>query len=212
MKALSIGVLVSGRGSNLEALLNAVKEHRLQSRVALVISNVANVRALEIAREHSVPALHLAHTAFADRASYDRAVVEALTGAGVSFVVLAGFMRIVTPVLLDAFADRVINIHPSLLPSFPGKDAAKQAITHGVKVSGATVHVVDAGMDTGPILAQAPVEVLLDDTEQSLAARILEKEHVLLVDVVRAFEEERVHLSNGTDGVRLARVVPGGSR
>ncbi len=207
MSALAIGVLVSGRGSNLEALLNAVKERRIASKVVLVLSNVANVRALDVAREHQVVACHLAHTAFPDRSTYDQAVVNALKEAGANFVVLAGFMRIVTPVLLDAFRDRVVNIHPSLLPAFPGKDAAKQALAAGAKVSGATVHLVDAGMDTGPILAQESVRVRDDDTEQSLAARILEREHELLVSVVQAFEEERVSMLTGDRGARLTRIA-----
>lgn len=195
MKPLSIGVLVSGRGSNLEAILRAQKAGEMKSRVACVISNVAGVRALEIAKAYGVPATHLSHKDYADRAAFDAAMVEHLRRAGVDFVVLAGFMRIVTSTLLDAFPERVINIHPSLLPAFPGKDSAKQAIDHGVRVSGTTVHIVDGGMDTGPILFQAPVPVLDGDSADSLAARILPEEHRILIQAIRAFEEERVILS-----------------
>lgn len=207
MKPLSIGVLVSGRGSNLEAILRAQKGGEIRSRVAGVISNVAGVRALDIARECGVPALHLSHKDFSDRSAFDAAIVKQLEDMGCDFVVLAGFMRIVTPVLLDAFPERVINIHPSLLPAFPGKDGPKQALAHGVKVAGATVHIVDGGMDTGPILFQSAVSVENGDTAETLAARILVEEHRLLVQAIRAFEEERVALS-GEGSARRARVLP----
>ncbi|MFO0727233.1 MAG: phosphoribosylglycinamide formyltransferase [Myxococcota bacterium] len=173
-----IAVLASGSGSNLGALLAA----RLPIRV--VISNRPGVKALERATAAGVEALTIDHTTFPQREGFDRAVREALQSRGVEWVVLAGFMRIVGPELLGAFPDRIVNIHPALLPSFPGLHAQRQALLAGARISGCTVHLVDRGMDTGPILAQAAVPVLPSDDERSLSERILAREHQLYPAVV----------------------------
>jgi len=178
-----IGVLASGRGSNCEALLRASEEGRLKGRIGVVLSDRAEAPVLEIARRFNVPARYLdpgrkgARLAPEAEAQY----VEALREAGVEWIALAGFMRIVGPELLSAFAGRIVNIHPSLLPAFPGLDAQKQALEYGVRVAGCTVHLVNEGVDTGPIVVQQPVPVLPTDSVASLSARILEEEHGLYV-------------------------------
>ena len=177
MPALDLGVLISGRGSNLLSILHAEAAARLDARVRIVVSNRADAGGLVHAKARDVPTRVLSHKDFATREAYDEALVAVLREAGVTFVVLAGFMRIVTPVLLDAFPNRVLNVHPSLLPAFPGTHAQAQALAHGVKLAGCTVHFVDAGTDSGPIVAQTAVQVRDDDDEESLSARILAAEH-----------------------------------
>ena len=145
-----LGVLVSGTGTNLQAILDAIAAGTLKAKVAVVVSNVATAKALDRAKAAKVPAIVVDHKAFADRESFDAAVVEVLRSHGVECVVLAGFMRLITSTLLDAFPNRIVNVHPALLPSFPGTHAQRQALQYGVGVSGCTVHFVDAGMDTGP--------------------------------------------------------------
>jgi phosphoribosylglycinamide formyltransferase-1 len=183
-------VLVSGGGTNLQALLDARDD--LGAELRVVVSNRADAFALERARRAGVEAMCLSHKDFATREDFDRALRDALLARGVELVVLAGFMRVLTPVFLDAFPDRVINVHPALLPAFPGVDAQAQALAHGVKVTGCTVHLVDAGVDTGPILAQAAVPVRDDDTVETLRARILVEEPRLLPAAVRDVAAGRV--------------------
>ena len=183
-------VLVSGGGTNLQALLDARDD--LGAELRVVVSNRADAFALERARRAGVESMCLSHKDFATREDFDRALRDALLTRGVELVVLAGFMRVLTPVFLDAFPDRVINVHPALLPAFPGVDAQAQALAHGVKVTGCTVHLVDAGVDTGPILAQAAVPVRDDDTVETLRARILAEEHRLLPAAVRDVAAGRV--------------------
>jgi phosphoribosylglycinamide formyltransferase-1 len=173
----AIGVLVSGRGSNLQALIEAIAEGRLRARIAVVISNVAEAGGLQRAREAGIEAVHLSHRGWPSRHDYDRVLARELEARGVELVCLAGFMRLIGAPLLDAFPRAILNIHPALLPAFPGVDAQQQAIAHGVKVSGATVHFVDADLDAGPIILQRTVPVLDDDTAASLSARILIEEH-----------------------------------
>jgi phosphoribosylglycinamide formyltransferase-1 len=189
---LNLGVLVSGTGSNLQAILNAIEAGTLNARVKLVISNRPGVQALERARTANVHALTLPHKDFADREAFDGALVSALREAEVGWVVLAGFMRVLTPVFLDAYPGRIINIHPSLLPAFPGVDAAKQALAYGVKISGCTVHFVDRGVDSGKIIAQRAVTVQAEDDLATLAARIHSAEHELFVSVLRDIAAGRV--------------------
>jgi phosphoribosylglycinamide formyltransferase 1 len=206
---LVLGVLVSGSGSNLQAVLDAVARGDLRAQVAVVVSNVASAKGLDRARAAGVPAIVLDHKAYAGREAFDAAVVETLRAHGVTCVVLAGFMRIVTHVLLDAFPDRVVNIHPSLLPAFPGVDAQGQAFRYGVRVAGCTVHLVDVGTDTGPILAQAAVPVTDEDDVESLRARILAREHELLPTVLGWIAEGRVHVERGAPGERpRIRIAP----
>jgi phosphoribosylglycinamide formyltransferase-1 len=172
-----LGVLISGRGSNLQAIIDAVAAGELDATLALVISNVAGAAGLERARSAGVPTLVVDHRDFPTRAAFDGALVAALRAHDVALVCLAGFMRLLGPTFIDAFPRAILNIHPSLLPAFPGLHAQRQALRHGVKVSGATVHLVDAELDAGPIVLQATVPVRDDDTEESLAARILVEEH-----------------------------------
>lgn len=202
MATLNLGVLVSGSGTNLQSILDAIGEGRLDARVRVVVSNKPGVLALERAARANVPTKVLAHRDYPDRESFDAALVEALREAGVELVVLAGFMRLLTPRFLDAFPGRIVNIHPSLLPAFPGVDSQKQAFDYGVRITGCTVHFVDKGTDTGPIIAQAAVPVLDDDDAESLRRRILEQEHRLLVDALCWFQEGRIELVPGAEGER----------
>jgi phosphoribosylglycinamide formyltransferase-1 len=174
---LRLGVLASGSGSNLQAILDACAAGRIPAKVALVLSNIEGAQALSRARAASVQTVCLPHQPFASRELYDAQVVAELQRSQVELVCLAGFMRLVSPVLLRAFPDRVLNIHPSLLPAFPGLHAVRQTLRAGVKIAGCTVHLVDEGTDTGPVLVQAAVPVLEGDDEQTLAARILVQEH-----------------------------------
>jgi phosphoribosylglycinamide formyltransferase 1 len=171
-----LGILLSGRGSNFEAIAENIQRGRLDAEIAAVISNRAEARGIEIARERGLPALVLPSKGL-ERTEYDRRVVAELQNRGVEVVCLAGFMRLLTGEFCRAFPLRALNIHPSLLPAFPGLDAQKQALDHGAKISGCTVHFVDERLDGGPIILQAAVPVLDDDTEQTLAARILVEEH-----------------------------------
>lgn len=199
--ARAIGVLISGRGSNLQSLIDAQSAGQLPARIAVVISNRPGAQGLERARAAGIEALTINHREFVDRDTFDHAVTGALTDRGVTLVCLAGFMRLIGRPLLDAFPDAILNIHPSLLPSFPGVHAQRQALAHGVKVSGATVHLVNGDLDAGPIIAQATVPVKDDDTEASLASRILVEEHRLYPLAVR------IVLSEGwtVDGRRFVR-------
>jgi phosphoribosylglycinamide formyltransferase-1 len=172
-----LGVLISGRGSNLQALIDAIADGRLDATIAVVVSNRPGVAGLDRARAAGIETLVLDHREAVSRDAYDRAVADALRARGVDLVCLAGFMRLVGPGLLDAFPDRVLNIHPSLLPAFPGLDAQRQAVAHGAKVSGVTVHLVNGELDAGPIVVQRAVPVRDDDSADTLAARILVEEH-----------------------------------
>jgi phosphoribosylglycinamide formyltransferase-1 len=179
-----LGVLISGRGSNLQAILNAVRDGKLDARVGVVISNVVGAPGLDRARAAGVPVEVLSHRDFRSREEYDAALVDRLRAHGVDLVCLAGFMRLLSPVFVRAFPGRILNVHPSLLPSFPGLHAQRQALEHGVKVTGATVHLVDEELDHGPILVQRAVPVLEGDDEESLSARIREQEHQIYPEAI----------------------------
>jgi phosphoribosylglycinamide formyltransferase 1 len=181
----AIGVLISGRGSNLQALIDAIEERRLAARLAVVISNRADAGGLERARAAGIETLVIDHRSFPDRDSFDRTLAEELAARHVSLVCLAGFMRLVGAPLLEAFPHGILNVHPSLLPAFRGVDAQRQALDYGVKVAGATVHLVTAELDGGPIVLQAAVPVRDDDTVDTLAARILIEEHRIYPEAVR---------------------------
>ena len=189
---VNLGVLVSGTGSNLQAILDAVAAGTLHAKVSVVVSNKADVPALERARHASVPALTIPHKDFPSREAFDRALVSALREAQVEWVVLAGFMRVLTPEFLNAYPGRIINIHPSLLPAFPGVDAAKQALEYGVKLTGCTVHFVNRGVDSGKIIAQRAVPVEAGDDLPTLSARIHAAEHELFVSALRDIAAGRV--------------------
>jgi phosphoribosylglycinamide formyltransferase-1 len=179
-----IAVLISGRGSNLQALIEAVADRRLHATIALVISNVAEAPGLELARAAGIQTLTIGHREYPARDAFEHVLVRELRAREVSLVCLAGFMRLLGKTFLDAFPQRILNIHPSLLPSFPGIDAQRQAWAHGVKVAGATVHFVTGELDGGPIVAQQAIPVLDEDTPESLAARILEVEHRIYPETV----------------------------
>ena len=180
-----LAVLISGRGSNLQSIIAAVADGRLPAQVAVVASNRAEAPGLEHARASGIEAIHFNPRDYPTRDAYDQAMADALVSRGVRLVCLAGFMRLVGRPLLDAFPNRVLNIHPSLLPAFPGLDAQRQALEHGVRVSGVTVHLVTAGLDDGPIVQQASVPVLEGDTVETLAARILVEEHRIYPEAIR---------------------------
>lgn len=180
-----IAVLISGRGSNLQSIIDAIGAGTLDATIAVVLSNRVDAPGLQRARDAGIEAVWLNPRDYADREAYDRAIVAILRAHNVDLVCLAGFMRLVGVPLLDAFPDRILNIHPSLLPSFPGLNAQHQAFDHGVKVSGATVHLVDRDLDAGPIVLQAAVPVRDDDTVDTLSARILVEEHRLYPEAIR---------------------------
>ena len=194
MNPQRIGVLISGRGSNLQALIDAQAAGRLGGEIAVVFSNVESAAGLDRARRAGIP------TAFRDhrgrnRQDYDRELEAILRHHGVSLVCLAGFMRLLSPAFVQAFAGRILNVHPSLLPAFPGLEAQRQALEHGVKVSGATIHIVDETLDQGPIVLQEAVVVKDDDTPESLAARIREAEHRIYPRAVRMLLEVPVRIA-----------------
>jgi phosphoribosylglycinamide formyltransferase-1 len=208
---LRLGVLASGRGSNLQAVIDAIESGILKARIAAVISNKKDAQALERARTHGVTDVFLdpaPYAAMSDkREAYDRAVLDILRKHEVNLVLLAGYMKIVTPVLIDAYRNRMMNIHPSLLPAFPGLDAQKQTLEWGAKVAGCTVHFVTEGVDEGPIILQAAVPVMEGDSPETLAARILLEEHVIYPRAVQLYadgrllvEGRRVRIADGPAG------------
>jgi len=201
---MRLGILISGAGSNMMALVEAHAAGRLGGAVPrVVIANRPDAPGLARARAAGVEAVCIDHASFTERARFEQVLVDALRARSVELVALAGFMRVLGPAFLNAFENRVVNIHPALLPSFPGMHAQRQALAHGVKVAGCTVHFVDAGVDTGPIIAQAAVEVRDDDDEATLSQRILAVEHKLYPEAIRAIAEGRV----ARDGRRV-RVSP----
>ena len=179
-----LGVLISGRGSNLQSIIDAVRDRRLDASIAIVVSNRPEAPGLKRARDAGIETASLSARDYRDRDAYDGALADLLKAREVGLVCLAGFMRLVGPALLDAFPQRILNIHPSLLPAFPGLDAQRQALDWGVRVSGATVHLVTAELDGGPIVLQSTVPVLGDDSVDTLAARILVEEHRIYPEAI----------------------------
>lgn len=192
MTKRKIGVLVSGRGSNFQAVADKIKKENLPIEIAVVISDSPEAYALQRAEKMGIPHCAIARQDFVDKASFETAIDKTLREAGVELVVLAGFMRILSGDFVNSWYHKIINIHPALLPSFTGLDAQGQALNYGVKIAGCTVHFVDAGMDTGPIIMQAAVPVLDEDTHDTLAARILVQEHTILPEVVKLWAEDRL--------------------
>lgn len=180
-----LGILISGRGSNLQAIVEAIRRGELDASIAVVVSSRSDAAGLMRAREAAIEATCVSPRDYPDRDAYDRALVAILRAQQVDLVCLAGFMRLVGAPLLESFQNRILNIHPSLLPAFPGLEAQRQALEHGVRISGATVHLVTADLDGGPIVLQAPVPVLDDDTVDVLSARILVEEHRLYPEAIR---------------------------
>jgi phosphoribosylglycinamide formyltransferase-1 len=203
---IRIGVLLSGTGTNLQALIDAIQDKRLDGKIGVVVSNVASAGGLKKAESVGIPTAVVDHRKYHSRRDFDVEVVRVLEEHRVDWVVLAGFMRVITEKLLDAFPMRIINIHPSLLPAFPGMNAQTQAYQYGVRVAGCTVHFVDAGTDSGPIVAQAVVPVLEGDDDESLRKRILAEEHALLPEVLQWIAEGRLTVKPSMTGGR-ARVT-----
>ena len=189
-----IGVLVSGRGSNLQAIINAIKEGRLEADLRVVISDNPDAYALKRCEREGIKSKVISRSGFKSRQEFEKSFASALKGEEVELVVLAGFMRILKSAFLSHFPEKVINIHPSLIPSFQGLNAQKRAVEFGVKVSGCTVHIVDSSVDGGPVIAQAVVPVLPEDDEESLSERILSYEHRILPQVIQWFSEGRVRV------------------
>ena len=208
MTMLRLGVLVSGRGSNLQAIMNEIEAGTVKAEIAVVISNKQGVPALERAERHGLTTVFLDPKSVADtpnpRQAYDQKLLETLQQHQVQLVVLAGYMKIVTSVLIDSYESRIMNIHPALLPSFPGLDAQRQALDHGAKVSGCTVHFVTEGMDTGPIILQRAVPVEEGDTTDALSERILKEEHGLLPRAIQLFAEGRLTVEGRVVHIRDA--------
>ena len=199
MREEKIGVLCSGRGSNLASIIEAIECGEIRAEIAVVIADKADAYALERAREKGIPAVAVVYRDYAERADFERALLTELHAHGVTLVVLAGFMRILSPVFVHAYTGRILNIHPALLPSFPGAHAHRDVLAYGVKVSGCTVHFVDEGMDSGPIILQASVPVQEGDTEEALAARVLAKEHRIFPEAIKLYVEGRLR----TDGRKV---------
>ncbi|MFH1683985.1 MAG: phosphoribosylglycinamide formyltransferase [Candidatus Margulisiibacteriota bacterium] len=189
---INVGVLVSGRGSNLQALIDASEKGEIPANVAVVISNKSDAYGLERAKQHNISTAVFEPKKFPDKNTYELELVKVLKEHKVDLVCLAGYLRIVGTVLLEHYQGKIVNIHPALLPSFPGLHVQKAALDHGVKVSGATVHFVDEGCDTGPIIVQAAVPVLENDTEETLSARILEQEHKIYPQAIKLFAEGKL--------------------
>jgi phosphoribosylglycinamide formyltransferase-1 len=190
----TIAVLISGSGSNLQAIIDASEKGEIPCTVGIVISNKADAYGLVRAKKHGIPTEVVDHRAFSGREEFDAKLVEILRGSGAELVCLAGFMRVLTPVFVRAFPNRILNIHPALLPSFPGTHGPRQALSYGVRFSGCTVHFLDEGVDTGPVIVQAVVPVYDDDTEETLAARILVQEHRIYPMAIRLFFAGKLHL------------------
>ncbi len=194
-RQVPIAVLLSGGGTNLQAIIDAVEGKGLDAKIQLVLSNKADAFGLVRAQNHGIPTEVLDHKTYPSRESYDQAIVDLLRGRAVELVVLAGFMRLLSPVFIKAYSNRIMNIHPALLPSFPGLHVQKKAVDHGVRFSGCTVHFVNEECDEGPIIIQAVVPVFPDDTEELLAARILTQEHRIFPRAIQLYAEGRLHVS-----------------
>lgn len=198
-----VGILISGRGSNMVALLEAMRDGRVPAEPAVVVSNVPDAAGLARANSMGVPTEVVDHTRILPRAAHEKAVMEVLARHGIDIVCLAGYMRRLSPPFIAAYRHRILNVHPALLPAFPGLDAQRQAVEYGVKLAGCTVHLVDEVVDHGPILLQAAVPVLDDDTPASLAARILEHEHAIYPKALALVASGRIVVEG-----RTARLVP----
>lgn len=189
-----LGVLVSGRGSNLQAIIDAIEQNSMSAKIGVVISDKPDAAALQRARQYNIPAVCIERKKFPDKQAFEQAVADELRQHNVELIVLAGFMRILSPFFIHLFTGRIMNIHPALLPSFPGLNAQQQAIEYGAKLSGCTVHFVDEGMDTGPIILQQAVPVYSQDTEDSLAQRILRQEHIIYPQAIQLYIQGRLHI------------------
>ncbi len=191
---VNLGVLVSGSGSNLQSIIDNIEKGALPARIRMIVSNIPTAFALERARKHGIPAVVIEHGGFSNREQYDQKIVDTLKDHDVELVVLAGFMRVLSQLFLRAFPMRILNIHPALLPCFPGTHGQKKAFDYGVKFSGCTVHFVDEGVDTGPIIIQATVPVYDTDTEETLSQRILKEEHRIYPKAIKLYAEGKLRV------------------
>jgi phosphoribosylglycinamide formyltransferase-1 len=207
---LKIGVLASGRGSNFQAIIDAVKARKFDAEIAVCISDVSDAYALTRARENGIAAEFIDPKICGDRADYDKKIIEVLQRYDAGLVLLAGFLRLVSPALVEAYKNKIMNIHPALLPSFPGLHVQRKAIEYGARFSGCTVHFVDTGMDTGPIIIQAVVPVLQGDTEDALSARILKQEHRIYPEAVRIFAEGKIEVDGRRVAIKNGPEIPDG--
>jgi len=189
---INIGVLASGRGTNLQAIIEAIKEGKIEGRISIVISDNRDAFALKRAKQNNIETEYISFKSFKNREDYDKEIIKILKEKKIDLVVLAGYMRILSPYFIRAYQNKIMNIHPALLPSFPGLRAQKQAVEYGVKISGCTVHFVDEGVDSGPIILQKAVEVSDDDTEESLAEKILKEEHQIYPRAIQLFCQGRL--------------------
>jgi phosphoribosylglycinamide formyltransferase-1 len=193
-RQLPIAVLISGSGTNLQAIIDQIEAKRLDAKIEVVLSNKADAYGLVRAKNHGVATEVIDHKQFPSREAYDQAVVDILRARGVELVVLAGFMRLLSPVFVKSYSNRIMNIHPALLPSFPGLHVQKKAVDHGVRFSGCTVHFVNEECDEGPIIIQAVVPVFPDDSEESLATRILKQEHRIYARAIQLYAEGKLRV------------------
>jgi len=206
---LRLGVLISGRGTNLQSIIDAIERGELRAVIGLVISNRADAPGLARARQQGIPTRVIDHRGYASREDFDRALVEALTAADIELVACAGFMRLLSPVILNAFPNRIMNIHPSLLPAFPGLNAQKAALEHGARIAGCTVFFVAPGTDDGPIIVQAAVPVMPGDDEQRLSDRILAQEHRIYPLSISLFQQGRLQVDGRKVIIRDAPAADG---
>ena len=193
-RQVPIGVLISGSGTNLQSIIDAIETKELDAKIQVVLSNRIDAYGLMRAKKHGIPVEVLDHKRFSNREAFDQAVVDILRTREVELVVLAGFMRLLSPVFVAAYSNRIMNIHPALLPAFPGLHVQKKAVEHGVRFSGCTVHFVNEECDEGPIIIQAVVPVFPEDTEESLASRILEQEHRIYPRAIQLYSEGRLRI------------------
>jgi phosphoribosylglycinamide formyltransferase-1 len=191
---LKLGILISGNGSNLQSIIDYIEKGSLKATIKIVISNNPDAYGLTRAKKHGIPVVILKNGDFINKEDFDLELINILKNNSVDLVILAGFMRVLTPTFLKAFTQKIMNIHPALLPSFPGIHGQKQALEYGVKLSGCTVHFVDEGVDTGPIIIQSAVQVFDDDTEETLAARILKEEHRIYPQAIQFFAEGKIEI------------------
>jgi phosphoribosylglycinamide formyltransferase-1 len=206
-KKINLGVLVSGSGSNLQSIIDHIEKDLLDAVITVVISNNPSAYALERATKHHIPAIVIKHQDYRNREDFDQEMVNVLKSHSVELVVMAGFMRVLTPLFLNSFPMKIMNIHPAILPSFPGTHAQKRAAEYGVRFSGCTIHFADEGVDTGPIIIQAVVPAYVDDTEDTLAARILKEEHRIFPQAIQLYADGKIEVTGrkvrikGTDRI-----------
>ncbi|MCH2391264.1 MAG: phosphoribosylglycinamide formyltransferase [Nitrospinales bacterium] len=198
LNVFKLAVLVSGRGSNLQAIIDSIEREELNAHISIVISSTRDAMALKRAEKHGIKTIFIDPTAYLNSKEYDKVLIEKLKEFSIDLICLAGYMRILGEEVIQTFKEKIINIHPSLLPAFPGLNAQKQAIVHGVKFSGCTVHFVDSGVDSGPIILQTAVPVYDNDDEKSLSKRILEQEHYLYPKAINMIKENQIKINSKT--------------